>query len=676
VLVLPSAAIIAQAAMVMEDVRSAPGNIRYRRQFGEIDDAKKAMEEPTSWRITKLVETVMKSILFFIVALLPMVMSYVPPPESVLRMKELMAEWCTPSICFVFLVVGILVATSGVLNGAQSSSSSRGLYDRGDVHQRHVTVVQREAALRMPDIFSVGESVRPLSIPTPAPVPSFPVRDFPAVRPFPVYLKRDVSSRFENELRRGGLGKSISSPSRRLEALIPAAKISATLSMEREAYFTRPHEPLSNGSNNNISFQQIPVMSSSNSFRDRLAARRAPPFVAVPAFEHEYPPASSSSLAPPAYSVTTSSAAAPAVSPLEIPASPSPRPTSARSFEAPPRTPSPTSTTHVIDHDLLASPTMPHSDVVTLPPPSSPSLAPAFVREMHSISNMRPPTPASTRPATPSTRPATPASTRPSTPASTRPSTPAPPCTPPVASPVAAVHESVVIRSPLALPLRSSSPPDSPVDDEGPESPVPESPVEDSPPATPTASPPPPPPDSPPATPIAWPPPPPPLLTPSTQDSPLDANVIAPVEVNLSPIVTRKPHSVRTNRSLKQSSGRKPPSHPDSHHTGEPMSVPAKGSTSAAQKYEGESYLAMKAAAAGNQSRNGELVVGKVMTDSMLSATSSPSVAAESAVNEETDSKPAEDDVNQRVEAFLANFRQQIRLQRQESLQRHHRGEE
>jgi len=645
VLVLPSAAIIAQAAMVTEDMWSGP------------------VEEPTSWRITKLVETVMKSILFFIVALLPMVMSYVPPPESVLRMKELMAEWCTPSICFVFLVVGIIVATSGVLNGAQSSSSSsRGLYDRGDVHQRHVTVVQREAALRMPDIFSVGESVRPLSIPTPAPVPSFPVRDFPAVRPFPVYLKRDVSSRFENESRRGGLGKSISSPSPRLETLIPGAKISATQSMEREAYFARPHEPLmrSNSSNNNISFQQIPVMSSNNSFRDHLAARRAPPVVAVPVFEHEYPP-TSSSLAPPAYSVTTSSAAAPAVSPLEIPASPSPRPTSARSFEAPPRTPSPTSTTHVIDHDLLASPTMPHSDVVTLPPPSSPSPAPAFIREMHSVSSMRPPTPSSTRPATP---------------ASTRPSTPAPPCTPPVASPVAAVHESMVIRSPLALPLRSSSPPDSPVDDNGPECPVPESPVEDSPPATPTASPPPPPPDSPPATPIAWPPPPPPLLTPSTQDSPLDANVIAPVEVNLSPIVTRKPHSVRTSRSLKQSSGRKPPSHPDSHHTGEPMSVPAKGSTSAAQKYEGESYLAMKAAAAGNQSRNGELVVGKVTTDSMPSATSSPRVAAESAANEETDSKPAEDDVNQRAEAFLANFWQQIRLQRQESLQRHHRGEE
>jgi hypothetical protein len=670
VLVLPSAAIIAQAATVMEDVWSGPGNTHYRRQFGEIDDAKKAMEEPTSWRITKLVETVMKSILFFIVALLPMVMSYVPPPESVLRMKELMAEWCTPSICFVFLVVGIIVATSGVLNGAQSSSSSRGLYDRGDVHQRHVTVVQREAALRMPDIFSVGESVRPLSIPTPAPVPSFPVRDFPAVRPFPVYLKRDVSSRFENELRRGGLGKSISSPSPRLETLIPAAKISATQSMEREAYFARPHEPLmmSSSSNNNISFQQIPVMSSSNSLRDHLAARRTPPTVAVPVFEHEYPPTSSSSLAPPAYSVTTSSAAAPAVSPLEIPESPSPRPTSARSFEAPPRTPSPTSTTHVIDHDLLASPTMPHSDVVTLPPPSSPSLAPAFVREMHSVSTMHPPTPSSTRPATPSTRPATPASTRPST--------PAPPCTPPVASPVAAVHESVVIGSPLALHLRSSSPPDSPVDVDGPESPVPESPVEDSPPATPTASPPPPPPDSPPATPFALPPPPPPLLTPSTQDSQLDANVIAPVEVNLSPIVTRKPHSVRTSRSRRQSSGRKPPSHPDSHHTGEPMSVPAKGFTSATQKYEGESYLAMKAAAAGNQSRNGELVVGKVTTDSMPSATISPSVAAESAANEETDSKPAEDDVNQRVEAFLANFRQQMRLQRQESLQRHHRGEE
>jgi hypothetical protein len=55
-------------------------------------------------------------------------------------------------------------------------------------------------------------------------------------------------------------------------------------------------------------------------------------------------------------------------------------------------------------------------------------------------------------------------------------------------------------------------------------------------------------------------------------------------------------------------------------------------------------------------------------------ATGSGSVSGNAA--EDTNLKPADDDVDQRVEAFLANFRQQMRLQRQESLLRQQRGEE
>lgn len=40
----------------------------------------------------------------------------------------------------------------------------------------------------------------------------------------------------------------------------------------------------------------------------------------------------------------------------------------------------------------------------------------------------------------------------------------------------------------------------------------------------------------------------------------------------------------------------------------------------------------------------------------------------------ETQGLGEEDDVDQRVEAFLKNFREQMRLQRQESLQRHRRA--
>ncbi|KAH9569374.1 hypothetical protein CY35_03G130000 [Sphagnum magellanicum] len=646
----------------MDDVwPAAPGSIHDNRAGGEVASGpKKAVVEaaaaPRRRVITKkLVETVLLSVLVFIAAMLPMILTYVPPPESVLRMKEFMTEWCTPSICFVFLVVGIMVATSGVLNGAQS----RGLHERQD-YQRHVTVVQRDA-LRMPDIFSVGESVRPLSIPAPAPVP-FPVRDFPAVRPLPVYLKRDLSSRFENDLRGGGLGKNSSStaapppPPPRFEDLGPPAKVppppAVTPNLDRDSYFLRQQQRdnnlvgMSNNnsnssfqehpamSSNGMSFQEHPVMSHSNSFRERLAARRAP---ISPVFEDDYiiSPAPSSS------STVMGSAAAVQ---LEVPASPSPVPISAHPFEVSSSTVATTSSHQVIDHELHppASPTMPHNDVVI----ASSSLSPTTLAPI--LTTACPPIP------------------------STQPSPPAP-HTPPPASPLA-VRNSVLTPSPLAL----TSPPDSPVDDESAGSPVPESPV-DSPPATPTASsPPPPPPDSPLATPMASPPPPPPLPPQSPQDSSLDATVITPVEVNLSPIVTRKvQRSLSSNmgsssRSSKESSGRKPPSHPTSRNSGEPMSMPAKGSTSAAQKHEGESYFSMKDA--GAQSQKHDLPPDVEVSNERPSAASSQNVAG-SAV-EDTNLKPADDDVDQRVEAFLANFRQQMRMQRQESLLRHQRGEE
>lgn len=639
--------------------QAAPGSIHNNRAGGEVASGpKKAVVEATAPRrriITKkLVETVLLSVLVFIAAMLPMILTYVPPPESVLRVKEFMTEWCTPSICFVFLVVGIMVATSGVLNGAQS----RGLHERQD-YQRHVTVVQRDA-LRMPDIFSVGESVRPLSIPAPAPVP-FPVRDFPAVRPLPVYLKRDFSSRFENNLRGGGLGKNSSStaaaaPPPRFEDLGPPAKVppppAVTPNLDRDSYFLRQQQRdnnlvgMSNNnsnssfqehpamSSNSMSFQEHPVMSHSNSFRERLAARRAP---ISPVFEDDYiiSPAPSSS------STVMGSAAAVQ---LEVPASPPPVPISAHPFEASSSPVPTTSSHHVIDRELHppASPTMPHSDVVIASSSPSPTtLAPILTTPCPPI---------------PSAQPSPPA-----------------PHTPPPASPLA-VRNTVLTPSPLAL----TSPPDSPVDDESAGSPVPESPV-DSPPATPTASsPPPPPPDSPLATPMASPPPPPPLPPQSPRDSSLDATVITPVEVNLSPIVTRKvQRSLSSNmgsssRSSKESSGRKPPSHPTSRNPGEPMSMPAKGSTSAAQKHEGESSLGIKAAVPQLQPKH-DSAPGEAMKERPF-ATGSGSVSGNAA--EDTNLKPADDDVDQRVEAFLANFRQQMRLQRQESLLRQQRGEE
>ncbi len=627
--------------MVMEDMWSVPArNFHHRRQFGEMAGARKMVHEPWSMA-KKLAEAVIRSVPFLVAAMLPWILTYVQPPESVLRMKEVMAEWCTPSLCFVFLVVGIMVATPGVLNGAQSRG---GLHDRGDAYQRHVTVLQREA-LRMPDIFSVGESITPLSIPAPAPVP-VPIRDFPAVRPPPAFY-RDVR----------GLGKSASTPLPRFEDFTPA-KISATQSLDRDSYFPRPREPVMS----HTSSYQDPVMSNSNSFNERLAsgARRSPAAAGAAAtlvFERDYPNVSDASAA-----ASMSTASVPAVQ-LEVPASTSPAPTSMRSFEGS-GSPLPTTTTptaHVIDHDLpassLSSPTISYGDTVAAPAPSprpTPAPTTTFVQEIPSVSTSRPPTP------------------------STRASTSAPPTPPPPASPVVVVQEVVATLPSVVAVLQPASPAESSCGNDHPESPIPDEDLADSPPATPTASPPPLPPGSPPATPMDSlpPPPPPPLHSPRSS---LNATVIAPVEVHLSPIRTRKSQRSTGSRtgssssSLRESSMGKPPSHRSLHHMGQqPMSVPSKGSTSAAPKHEGESSLGIKAAVPQLQSEH-DSAPGEAMKERPF-ATGSGSVSGNAA--EDTNLKPADDDVDQRVEAFLANFRQQMRLQRQESLLRQQRGEE
>jgi hypothetical protein len=102
------------------------------------------------------------------------------------------------------------------------------------------------------------------------------------------------------------------------------------------------------------------------------------------------------------------------------------------------------------------------------------------------------------------------------------------------------------------------------------------------------------------------------------------------------------------------------------------MSVPSKGSTSAAQKREGESSLGIKAAVPQLHSKH-DSAPGEAMKERPF-AMGSGSVSGNAA--EDTNLKPADDDVDQRVEAFLANFRQQMRLQRQESLLRQQRGED
>ncbi|XP_024400864.1 uncharacterized protein [Physcomitrium patens] len=149
-------------------------------------DPKTGKKESVRRRLTRkaIPETIMLGIFTVMVAAVPVILISVPAPESVLRVKEIMEDWCTPSICFVVLIVGIVLATSGALGGSGGRVTPEQNHKLTESYliQRPVSASQMDP-LRMPDIFFSADTARQAH--TLSHAATFPVR---AAQPTSVFV--------------------------------------------------------------------------------------------------------------------------------------------------------------------------------------------------------------------------------------------------------------------------------------------------------------------------------------------------------------------------------------------------------------------------------------------------------------------------------------------------------
>lgn len=108
-----------------------------------------------------VLETVMLGIFTIMMAAVPLALTSVPSPELVLQAKEVIEEWCTPSTCFVVLIVGVLLATSGALGGSGSSASPEQniKFTESYLVQRPVSSSQMDPS-RMPEAYFSADAAR------------------------------------------------------------------------------------------------------------------------------------------------------------------------------------------------------------------------------------------------------------------------------------------------------------------------------------------------------------------------------------------------------------------------------------------------------------------------------------------------------------------------------------
>ena len=114
-----------------------------------------------------LIECTVVGVCTLMLASLPVLMTHISAPESVIKVKEAVADWCTPSICFLVLIAGVVVATSGVLWGEhrqQEGNMMKHHQERNIITES--LLIQRPVAnsqidpLCMPDIFFSVDSAR------------------------------------------------------------------------------------------------------------------------------------------------------------------------------------------------------------------------------------------------------------------------------------------------------------------------------------------------------------------------------------------------------------------------------------------------------------------------------------------------------------------------------------
>ena len=173
-----------------------------------------------------LIECTVVGVCTLMLASLPVLMTHISAPESVIKVKEAVADWCTPSICFLVLIAGVVVATSGVLWGEhrqQEGNMMKHHQERNIITES--LLIQRPVAnsqidpLCMPDIFFSVDSARANAIARAAranaftnpvcispPIPTGLPEYYPAyVAPQAVQLVRKSEDEFKD--RRGFVGR-------------------------------------------------------------------------------------------------------------------------------------------------------------------------------------------------------------------------------------------------------------------------------------------------------------------------------------------------------------------------------------------------------------------------------------------------------------------------------------
>lgn len=121
-----------------------------------------------------LVESIMLGIFTIMVASVPVIVTRVPAPESLIIIKEILQDWCTPSTCFGVLIVGVLIVTFGgrASEPAATPEQNHKKYADSYLTQGPVSADQIDP-WPMPDIFFSADTARTLALNHSA---GFPVR--------------------------------------------------------------------------------------------------------------------------------------------------------------------------------------------------------------------------------------------------------------------------------------------------------------------------------------------------------------------------------------------------------------------------------------------------------------------------------------------------------------------
>lgn len=108
-----------------------------------------------------LVESIMLGIFTITVAAIPVIVTRVPASEPLIIIKNILQDWCTPFICFGVLIVGVLTVTFGGGGSEPAATPEQNHYKFAGSYLTRgpVSAIQIDP-LSMPDIFFSADAAR------------------------------------------------------------------------------------------------------------------------------------------------------------------------------------------------------------------------------------------------------------------------------------------------------------------------------------------------------------------------------------------------------------------------------------------------------------------------------------------------------------------------------------